>query len=69
MLEVNIVDVLDESKLLNYVTDGSDAVESESKVLPFELNQVLDQIALEHFELIRVCQGLHELAIFLGHGR
>ena len=55
MLEVNVVDVLDESNLLNYVTEGSNAVESESKILPSEFNQVLDQIALEHFELLRVC--------------
>lgn len=47
--------------------DSSKAVELEGKCLPFVFNQVLNQIRLEHRELIRVCQCFHDLAIRFRH--
>lgn len=66
-MEIDVVDVQDESDLLDQMGNSSEAVELESECLPLVLDQVLDQIRLEHREFIRVCQCFHNLAIRLRH--
>lgn len=67
VVEIDVVDVEDEGDLLDQMGESSDAVESEREVLPFVLDQVHNDVSLEHWQLRRVCQGLHDLAIRFGH--
>ena len=69
IVEIDIVDVEDKCNLLDQMGERSEAVESERESLPFVLDQVHDDISLEHRELFRVCQSFHDLAIRFRHRR